>query len=699
MEISTSDFVTRFKNAIELEQTIDTGQTNEYLELYSSKKLAKLGLAIVNLVIENLRTGLGGKTIIELGLDPALGSDKEIEMGSIRVGDIIKLDKMTSPGGGKNDSGKDGDGGDVDTSDLSGVVTKINNKAISISIDEDSNDEKVLSMYNNTSNDNSKVWIVKLANSITYKRMITTMNKLNELTDKPTIIQILLGEVPYSTCNNKSQTLGTKDFFNQRLNESQKSAINFAINESPITIIHGPPGTGKTFTIIEIIKQLIFNHKERVLVCGPSNISVDTILERLSPDFHEKGRKKSKDPSQLIRIGHPARLTNKTLIHSLDVLSKTNSSDILTDIENDIKETLKNIKKCRKRFERKSLYQELKQYKKELKQREGKIINDLLMGAKVITSTLHGAGSRELLSVYKHHHEFTKDNPFFDTIIIDEVSQSLEPQCWIPIINHLGIKRLIIAGDNMQLPPTIKTLDSDIKIDHKITANLEQTLFDRLVNDLNGDEFKRLLNIQYRMNQQIMEFPSKGLYEGKLEAFEDIKHINLTDLGSNIIPDDDSELACIWMDTQGGEYQETTNEDENNSKYNEFEIIMVHNHIKKLTSLGVEAKDIGVISPYSAQVSKLKRAINEPELEISTVDGFQGREKEVIIISLVRSNDQNEIGFLKDKRRLNVAMTRPKRQLYVVGDLELIGNSTDFLRLWGEHVEDHFEIRYPDIEY
>lgn len=677
-----TSFVDRFKNAISLEQQVDTGQTQEYLTLYSSKKLAKLGLAVINLVIDGLRTGLAGKTIIDLVLDPALG-DKELEVGSIRVGDIIKLDKMNSTE-------------DSEPSDLSGVVTKVGSKSVSISIDEDSNDEKVLTMYNNTGSDNSKVWIVKLTNSITYKRMMTTMNKLLELSDKPDIIQMLLGECPYRSVNSTSK-IADKEFFNPSLNASQKDAINFALNESPISIIHGPPGTGKTFTIIEIIKQAIFNRSERVLVCGPSNISVDTILERLSPDFHEKGRKKTKDPSQLIRIGHPARLSQKNLSHSLDVLSKTNSSDILNDIETDIKDTLKNIKKCRKKYERKALYQELKQFKKELKQREGKIITDLLLGAKVVTCTLHGAGSRELLSIYKDQH-FNRDNPFFDTIIIDEVSQSLEPQCWIPIINHLGIKRLIIAGDNMQLPPTIKTLDSDVKVDFNTTANLEQTLFDRLVTQLNGNEFKRLLDTQYRLNQDIMEFPSKVLYEGKLKPFEANKYISLTDL-PGVETDDDTELTCIWMDTQGGEYQEQTNEDENNSKYNESEIAMVNEHVNKLISLGVAAKDIGIISPYNAQVSMLKRTLNYGDLEINTVDGFQGREKEVIVISLVRSNDQGEIGFLKDKRRLNVAMTRPKRQLFVVGDLELIGESTEFLKLWGEYVEDKYEIRYPNIEY
>lgn len=668
--------VEKFKKALELEQKIDLDQTNAYLQTSSQKKLAKLGLAVLNLLIDNVRTGLGAKTVLELILDPALG-DKELESGSIRVGDIVKLEKMTKS--------------ETDDS-LSGVITKVNNKMICVSVDENTNDENVLSLYNNTGSDNNKMWIVKLTNSITYKRMDQALNKLNDLPSKPELIQLLLGECPYYQLS--GTPIKDKHFFNEHLNTSQKDAINFAIT-SPLTIIHGPPGTGKTYTIIELIQQLVFNQKERVLVCGPSNISVDTILERLSPVF-DVGKKKNHNPGQLIRIGHPARLLGSNLQHSLDILSKTSSSDILSDIENDIRQTLSSIKKCKRRIERQGLYRELKQFKKELRNRERKIVKDLLLSSKVVTSTLHGAGSRELYSVYDDKN-FGVDNPFFDTIIIDEVSQSLEPQCWIPLMNHLGCKRLIIAGDNMQLPPTIKTSDSDVKIDLNTTANLEVTLFDRLVKELDGNKFRKLLDTQYRMNHQIMQFPSDCLYEGKLIAYKDNADICLSDLAE--FDDSDANSKCIWMDTQGGDYPEQTNEDENNSKFNEHEIKLVQQHLQKLKSIGISAKDIGIISPYNAQVSLLKKHIKNPEIEISTVDGFQGREKEVIIISLVRSNEINQVGFLLDKRRLNVAMTRPKRQLYIVGDLELIGSSTPYLKQWAEAVEETYDLRYPEIEY
>lgn len=743
------ELVESFKNAINLELQSDVLLTNSYLTQYSPKKLQQLGLAVINLIVTNVKNGLGGKTLLELELDPALKSnDAEILMGSLRVGDIIKLDKMSNANTsetvqkkkaqenaskkkkGENKADK------VQDESLDAVLIRINSRTITISIEEDTSDEKVLSLYNNTINDNIRMWIVKLSNSITYKRMTSTMNRLGELTESnmSEIIQYLLGESQYAS-RSTGKRMKDKDFFNPNLNSSQKEAINFAINESAISIIHGPPGTGKTYTLIELIKQLTFNNDEKVLVCGPSNISVDTILERLSDIFSEeegqtdkktrRGKKSTstgKHPEKLIRIGHPARLLGSNLQHSLDILSKTNydngSSDnkeILKDIEKDIGDTLGKIKKCRQYAERRALWADLKAFKKELKVRERKVVQDLLVGAKVILSTLHGAGSYDLTSLYKEPTlNYNQDNPLFDTIIIDEVSQSLEPQCWIPLVNHLGCKRLVIAGDNMQLPPTVKskddldTLMSKLNIDGKV-ADLEVTLFDRLVRDHNGTQFKKLLDTQYRMNEDIMRFPSTELYDGLLKAHDSVRSSSLLDLPS-VKSTDETSIPCVWYDTQGGDFPEKSSDDSQavvestGSKYNDMEALVVVQHLDRLLEAGVPPADIGIISPYNAQTSLLKKMLQLRQLrqldavEVSTVDGFQGREKEVIIISLVRSNNANEIGFLQDKRRLNVAMTRPKRHLCVVGDLELMStNGKKFLQDWSVYAENEYEIRYPDL--
>lgn len=744
-----NELVESFKNAINLELQSDLLLTNSYLTSYSPKKLHQLGLAIINLVVTNIKNGLGGKTIIELEIDPALKSnDTEIQLGSLRVGDIIKLDKMSNANtsetiqakkalenSSKKKRGTDEEGKCQDES-LDAVLIRINSKTVTISIEEDHSEEKVLSLYNNTFNDNIRMWVVKLSNSITYKRMTTAMNKLSELSssNKSEIIQYLLGESQYAK-KSSGRSLKEKHFFNPNLNTSQKEAINFAINESAITIIHGPPGTGKTYTLIELIKQLTFNNDEKVLVCGPSNISVDTILERLSPIFNEEevdtDKKKSrraakkstspgKNPEKLIRIGHPARLLGSNLQHSLDILSKTNyatgsndNKEILKDIEKDISDTLGKVKKCRNYAERRALWSDLKAYKKELRVRERKIVQDLLVGAKVVLSTLHGAGSYELTSLYKEPTlNFDHDHPLFDTIIIDEVSQSLEPQCWIPLVNHLGCKRLVIAGDNMQLPPTVKSKDDLDALMRKLNikdavADLELTLFDRLIRDHNGSQFKKLLDTQYRMNEDIMRFPSNELYDGNLKAHDSVRSLTLEDLPS-VKPTDDTSIPCVWYDTQGGNFPERVSDDDSRamaestgSKYNDMEVLVVEQHLQNLLQAGMAPADIGVISPYNAQASLLKKTLQLSQLdgiEVSTVDGFQGREKEAIIISLVRSNPNREIGFLADRRRLNVAMTRPKKHLCIIGDLELMATSgKKYLKNWSHYAENEYEIRYPDL--
>lgn len=709
-----------FVNAIQLELRCDNALTDSYLSKYSPKKLASFGLAIVNLTMTNMRSGIGGKSLIELSLDPAFSQpDEEIKSGSLRVGDIVQLDKMKSSNSKESEK---------ESTALEGVVTRLSANSVTVSIEEDTSDERLLNLYNNTGNDHSRMWIVKLTNYITYKRMLQAMKRLETLSEnsKNEVLRILLGEASFIP---KSAPKTRTKFFDHLLNDSQKRAIDFAVHVSPVTIIHGPPGTGKTYTLIELIKQLTFNHGERVLVCGASNIPVDNILERLSPVFtaeepsaakksKRKSQKSSLNPEHLIRIGHPARLLEANLKHSLDVLSKSLDSSgsdaseqraILRDIEKDISSTIGQIKKSKRYGERKALWGEVKTLRRELRNREQKIVLDLLRNARVILATLHGAGSNELFHIYRDGN-FSAENPFFDTIVIDEVSQSLEPQCWIALATHLGIKRLVIAGDNLQLPATVKskeeadTLRSLKKLEP--LADLEFTLFDRLMEHHGGADYKKLLNVQYRMNTEIMEFPSETLYDGQLKAADSVKDIILSDL-KDVEDTEDTQIPCIWYDTQGGDFPERVEEDDaksvlasTGSKYNDMEAQVAMQHISMLIEAGVKPDDIGVISPYSAQVAVLKKAIQKElglKVEVSTIDGFQGREKEVIIVSLVRSNDSGEIGFLSDKRRLNVAMTRPKRQLCVIGDMETLERSGEkFLQNWVNYAEDKFEVRYVD---
>ncbi|CAG99853.1 ATP-dependent 5'-3' DNA helicase HCS1 [Kluyveromyces lactis] len=656
----------KFLDGISHEQQQDVEQTSKLLASAPLPKLIAAGLAINHLQLDNIRTGIGSKLYLELSADPAI--TKELNTGSFKVGDIVLVQPSA-----KAKSKKD------ETVNLDAVVSKVSNNQIVLAVDE-SKDQDAVQLYSF-----NRLCLLKTTNTITYKRMQSTMRKLAEFNSIPDniLIQYMLHERKFI----KKDPEHNVKFYNEQLNESQRDAIQHSLSNE-ISIIHGPPGTGKTYTLVELIKQL-YDRGERILVCGPSNISVDTILERLS---------KVVPGDELLRIGHPSRLLPQVLSHSLDVLSKKGDSGmILKDIMKEIDDTIASVKKLKSSRDRKKGWQEVKALRKELRQREKSGLINIILKSKIVVCTLHGSSSRELLSAYD------LQSKLFNTLIIDEVSQSLEPQCWIPLISHLksDMQRLIIAGDDKQLPPTIKTEDND-----KVKRLLSTTVFDRLLQHY-GNEFKYLLNVQYRMNEEIMQFSSNELYDGKLKADDSVAKQLLADL-PGVESNDNTTFPCIWLDTEGDDFPERSDENDNDaddkfhlvsSKYNENEAYLALYHVEQLIKAGVTEESIGVISPYNSQVSLLKKLIHEKHqaIEISTVDGFQGREKECIILSLVRSNENFEVGFLKDERRLNVAMTRPKRQLCVIGNMEMLSRCrVPFLNRWVLWVESGFEVIYPD---
>ncbi|CAI4045408.1 hypothetical protein N7582_003514 [Saccharomyces uvarum] len=677
------ELASTFLSSINHEREQDIQITSRLLTTLSVQQLVQNGLAINNIHLENIRSGLIGKLYMELG--PNLEINDKILRGDIKIGDIVLIRPAKTKTKTRAKAKKTPEDSSEDQAECSGVIYKMSDTQITIALDE--SQEVVATTFYSY----SKLYILKTTNTITYKRMESTMRKLSEFSSpvQDKIVQYLVNERPFIPSSSTLQNV--KDFINPNLNDSQKTAINFAI-DNDLTIIHGPPGTGKTFTLIELIQQLLIKHPEkRILICGPSNISVDTILERLTPLVSN---------NLLLRIGHPARLLDSNKRHSLDILSKQNS--IVKDISQEIDKLIQENKKLKNYKQRKENWNEIKLLRKDLKKREFKTIKDLIIQSRIVVTTLHGSSSRELCSLYRDDPNFK----LFDTLIIDEVSQAMEPQCWIPLIAHQNqFHKLILAGDNKQLPPTIKTED-----DRDVIHNLETTLFDRLIKVFPKKEMVKFLNVQYRMNKKIMEFPSRSMYHGQLLADETVANRLLIDLPmvdaspSGDDNDVDTKLPLIWYDTQGDEFPETADDATIlGSKYNEGEIAIVKEHIENLRSLNVPQESIGVISPYNAQVSHLKKQIHDElkltDIEISTVDGFQGREKDVIILSLVRSNEKFEVGFLKEERRLNVAMTRPRRQLVVVGNIEALqrcGNK--YLKNWSEWCEENADVRYPNID-
>ena len=337
-------------------------------------------------------------------------------------------------------------------------------------------------------------------------------------------------------------------------------------------------------------------------MCGPSNISVDNIVERLAPH---------KVP--IVRLGHPARLLPSVLNHSLDVLTQTSEAGaIVKDVRAEMDAKQASVKKTKSGKERRAIYMDLKELRKEYRERERRCVTNLIAGSKVVLATLHGAGGHQLR---------TEE---FDVVIIDEASQALEAQCWVPL---LRAKKAVCAGDHLQLPPTIKSLNTKIKLTPKPEKSdsaaaplikgmtLETTLFDRLL-ALHGPSIKHMLTTQYRMHEAIMRFPSEELYESKLGAADAVKARLLRDLKYDVAETDDTKEPLIFIDTQGGDFPEKNEEEDRDntkkgkaslhseSKSNDMEAALVRQHVRALVGAGVRAEDIAVVTPYNAQVSR-----------------------------------------------------------------------------------------------
>ncbi|KAF5516720.1 DNA polymerase alpha-associated DNA helicase A [Colletotrichum siamense] len=681
--LSVQSFAATQLSLLSAELAAEIAESSALVSLHSPTALQRAGLALSNLVVGARRTGLGGRTVLELNPDPAVSSSAEGKLPEhgLRPGDIVLLSEQPA-GNAKKREVKE-----LESKGARGVVTRVRHESVGIAVDEGKGEEREF---------NGRVWVVKVADDVTYRRMNLTMEKLEKMTEAEysSFMRVLFGlsspsPVPSDLASDSE--LSKIQWIDPSLNDSQKDAIRFALASKEVALIHGPPGTGKTHTLIELILQML-KLDLRILVCGPSNISVDNIVERLAPH---------KIP--ILRLGHPARLLPSVVAHSLDVLTQTSEAGaIVKDVRAEMDAKQASIKKTRNGRERRQIYGDLKELRKEFRERERRCVSNLVRESKVVLATLHGAGGHQL-----------RDQQF-DVVIIDEASQALEAQCWVPL---LSAKKAVCAGDHLQLPPTIKSLNSKVK---KVLAEgagekqikgmtLETTLFDRLL-ALHGSSIKRMLTTQYRMHEKIMRFPSDELYDGRLIAAEAVKERLLKDLPYEVQDTEDTNEPLIFIDTQGGDYPEKSEDDDKDavkkakfslhgeSKSNEMEAALVRQHAQSLVDAGVKPEDIAVVTPYNAQLAILAPLKEQfPGIELGSVDGFQGREKEAVIVSLVRSNSEGEVGFLGEKRRLNVAMTRPKRSLTVIGDSETVKRGSAFLKRWMDFLEENADLRYPDL--
>ncbi len=431
---------------------------------------------------------------------------------------------------------------------------------------------------------------------------------------------------------------------NPQLNDSQCKAISKILTAKELAIIHGPPGTGKTTTLTYSIEYLVKN-QNKILVCAASNTATDLLALRLS----QKGLK-------VIRLGHPARIDPELWKLTLDAACENEAfypqihelRKRALDLKNQALKFKRNYQLQHKLERKQSLY-EVRQLQNEALELEKNIIQKVLKDAHVICCTLTGASNEYL------------DKIFFDVLVIDEAAQALEPACWIAIPKA---KKWIFAGDHHQLPPTVKSFEAE-------KQGLSITLFERLIQKY--PEASVMLDIQYRANPVIMDFSSKIFYNHELKAHESVTQ---NALGPN-------EPIITFIDTAGCGFEEIQNL-ETLSYYNSQEAHILSKYLRDLLPKYPWAT-IGVISPYKQQVKYLEDFFSQDDVlrivKVDTVDGFQGEERDIIAISLVRSNQEGEIGFLKDIRRMNVAITRARKKLIVIGDSATIANHSFYEQL------------------
>ena len=469
------------------------------------------------------------------------------------------------------------------------------------------------------------------------------------------------------------------------LNPTQERAVNEVLWAKDVAIVHGPPGTGKTTTLVEAINETLMRESQ-VLVCAQSNMAVDWISEKLV----DRG-------INVLRIGNPTRVNDKMLGFTYERRFESHADyPQLWAIRKAIRELRKNRKKGSENY-----HQKMDRLKSRAAEIELRINAELFGEARVIACTLVGS-AHHLLEGMK-----------FGTLFIDEAAQALEAACWIPMRRA---SRVILAGDHCQLPPTVKSIAA-------LRAGLSKTLMERIAE--NKPEVVTLLKIQYRMNDEIMRFSSDWFYGGKVESAPQIKYRSVLDYDHPITWIDTGELSeerrvkSEEFNSSSDDASEGSEEQENSSLFThhsslykeqfvgesfgrinkaeaELTLLTLAEYFTKIGKRRVleERIDVGIISPYRAQVQYLKKLIKKYEffkpyrrlISVNTVDGFQGQERDVILISLVRSNDEGQIGFLKDLRRMNVAMTRARMKLIILGNKDTMTKHPFYKKLW-EYVE------------
>jgi ATP-dependent RNA/DNA helicase IGHMBP2 len=622
--MSVQDQLSRTLELLKLEQQADLEQYRQKVLLRSLTDRTKEGTTWYPVSLKRDYIGTGERPIIEIERTNHLDQPHSFQSG--------KLVSVFSNATGK-----------PERDHVNGVINYVRDNTMVITLNSDDHPDWI---------DEGMLGIDVMFDEMSYREMEFAMREVIKAEDNRVaeLREILLG-----SGDAESRDQNTHPEASNILNDSQLSALKKMLMSKDVAFIHGPPGTGKTTTLVQVIKH-VAKEERQVLVCAPSNAAVDWLVEKLSVEN-----------VSVLRIGHPARVTEQSLSKTLDAkIAAHPHYQELRAIRKRMEQVRQAASKYKRHFgyhereQRRLMKQEVKLLKSDADMLEFHITNDLLNNTEAICCTLVGS-SHPVLRGKK-----------YQTLFIDEAGQALEPACWIPILRS---RRVIFAGDHQQLPPTIKSIEA-------ARQGLAKTLFEKGIEK--HPHAASMLEVQYRMHQKIMEFSSHYFYDGKLIAHESVRSTLLRE----------NHAAVEFIDTAGCGYNEAQ-DPETLSRCNDEEAQLLIRQVEALineiggTEWLNEKITMGIITPYRAQVDHLQKlaeasAIIEPLkslIAINTVDAFQGQERDIIAISFVRSNDKGEVGFLGDIRRTNVAMTRARKKLIMIGDSATLGSHPFYLEM------------------
>ena len=610
--MTTAAHFSRLLHLLELEADAEKQQLLADLQRRSPAEAEAAGSSLINLALRGEEAGLGGRVLLTFG---KRNQNLPLPWSRLRVGAPVILSAEDAPDGGWR-----------------GVVSRLARDAIQVAFSGWPDIDETATFRLDRASDEVARQRMRQA----LRRLPTvTRGRLKELRE------VLLGhQPPLFAVPVVYQPL------DETLNTSQQVAVRQALSATDLAVIHGPPGTGKTTTLIELIHQLT-RRGQTVLVCVPSNLAVDNLLQGLLAAGEAA-----------LRLGHPA--LPELQAHTLDLLVENHPDTRLAHKLNREAHALRNraARYTRAKPEpgaRRAQRQEAKQLLADARRIEQQVTERLLASARIIcaTTTLDPKWLGDRI---------------FDWCVLDEAGQATEPEVWLPL---QYAARLALAGDHCQLPPTVISPQA-------VAGGFNVSLLERLVGQLEPGVSRRL-EVQYRMHAGIMAFSSQEFYEDSLQADASVSEHLLADLPgveAGVL----TTTPVDFIDTAGASFDETV-EPDGESRFNTAEAELVVKKVQALIEAGLPAEDIAVIAPYTAQVKLLRQLLPQPGLEVNSVDGFQGREKEAVVISLVRSNAAGEIGFLADVRRMNVALTRARRKLIVIGDSATITRHPFYQRL------------------